>query len=92
MKNILNNITKWFSKTADTKDGVTPDGSKKEGFVQFFNRSKGYGFIQSKQTSKKVFVHISELKDKVRRGDRVQFQLDYNDKGLIAREVELANA
>lgn len=89
MKNLLQRITQWFSNDNDSE---LPNDSKKEGFIQFFNRSRGYGFIQSKETSKKVFVHVSELQDRVKKGDKVQFELDYNEKGLIAREVKLARA
>jgi CspA family cold shock protein len=64
----------------------------KIGFVKFFNRKRGYGFIHSPQTSKDVFVHITELNDKVRVGDQVKFELEFNKRGLIAKNVCLAIA
>lgn len=62
----------------------------KSGIVKFFNRSKGYGFIQSEETTKEVFVHITELEDTIHKGDRVHFELGFSDKGLIAKSVQLA--
>jgi CspA family cold shock protein len=64
---------------------------EKIGKIKSFNSRKGYGFIQSKLTTKDVFVHISELKDKVSQGDRVQFQLQFSEKGLHAENVRLLN-
>jgi CspA family cold shock protein len=64
----------------------------KTGFVKFFNRRRGYGFIHSPQTTKDVFVHITELNDKVSVGDQVRFELEFNQRGLIAKNVCLAIA
>ncbi len=61
----------------------------KTGFVKFFNRSRGYGFIQSKEFNNRIFVHISELKDRVRTGDRVKFEVEADSKGPRAKNVEL---
>ncbi|MEZ4989753.1 MAG: cold shock domain-containing protein [Saprospiraceae bacterium] len=65
---------------------------EKVGRIKTFSTRKGYGFIQSKLTTKDVFVHASELKDKVKQGDRVQFLLQFSEKGLHAENVRLANS
>ncbi len=62
---------------------------QKQGVIQYFNWKKGFGFIRSSQTSKDVFVHIQDLNDRIRKGDKVQFQVEMGDKGLRARNVEL---
>ena len=62
---------------------------EKVGRIKSFNSRKGYGFIQSKLTTRDVFVHASELKDKVSEGDRVQFTLRFSEKGLHACDVRL---
>ena len=84
---------KWLNKiksifTQEEQD----DKNVKMGSIKFFNRRRGYGFIRSRQTTKDVFVHASELEDRVRKGDRVQFELTISDKGLEARNVHLVNA
>ena len=61
----------------------------KVGQVKFFNRQRGYGFIVSDQTSKDVFVHISRLEQKVRKGDKVRFELIHTHRGLEASKVKL---
>ena len=60
------------------------------GHLKFYNRSKGYGFIYSKDTSKKIFVHVSDMKDRLKVGDKVQFEVEKNAKGFRARNVYLA--
>ena len=62
---------------------------EKIGKIKSFNTRKGYGFIQSKLTTRDVFVHASELKDEVSKGDRVQFVLRFSEKGLHACDVRL---
>ena len=59
------------------------------GFIKFFNRSRGYGFIQTRESNDRVFVHISELKDSVRPGDQVRFEIAADPKGPRAVNVQL---
>lgn len=61
---------------------------KWKGSVIFFSRRKGYGFIKADQVGKDVFVHQSDLDDKINKGDRVAFQVKTEDKGLRAVSVE----
>lgn len=61
----------------------------KNGIINFFNRSRGYGFIRSKENATKIFFHITEIEGRFRVGDQVKFKLDRNAKGFIARNVEL---
>jgi CspA family cold shock protein len=59
-----------------------------EGTIKYFNAKRGFGFIQSAEASKDVFVHVTEANGKVYKGDRVLFRLEENEKGLVARNVE----
>ena len=79
--NLIKFIKSFFEKKTaqDTKTG----------FVKFFNRSRGYGFIQSNEFNNRIFVHISELKDHIRTGDRVKFEVEADSKGPRAKNVEL---
>lgn len=62
---------------------------EKIGRIKSFNARRGYGFIQSKLTTKDVFVHASELNDDVNKGDQVQFVLQFSEKGLHACDVRV---
>jgi len=63
--------------------------SEKEGVIKYFNWKRGFGFIRSSQTAKDVFVHIQDLNDRIKKGDKVQFQVEKGDRGLRAKNVEL---
>lgn len=60
-----------------------------EGTIKYFNTKRGFGFIQSTQISKDVFLHVTEANGRVHKGDKVLFRLEENEKGLVARNVEL---
>ena len=60
----------------------------KKGKVEFFNDSKGYGFIKEQDTQEKYFVHVNGLIDRVAEGDKVSFELEQGMKGLNAVRVK----
>ena len=62
----------------------------KKGKVKFFNNSKGFGFIQDHETGKDVFVHSTGLKDNIREGDEVSFDITDGQKGPSAINVRKA--
>ena len=62
----------------------------KKGKVKFYNESKGFGFIQDNETGKDVFVHATGLKDEVRDGDEVSFEITEGKRGLNAINVQRA--
>ena len=61
----------------------------KEGVVQFFNNSKGFGFIKPSDSSEDIFVHQSGLIDEIRENDKVQFEVERGKKGLNAVKVQV---
>ncbi|NQX82164.1 MAG: cold-shock protein [Flavobacteriaceae bacterium] len=58
-----------------------------EGTVKFFNESKGFGFITPEDGSKDIFVHVTGLRDEIREGDKVEFDIEDGQKGLSAINV-----
>jgi cold shock CspA family protein len=58
------------------------------GKVEFFNDSKGFGFIKEIDTQEKFFVHIRGLLEEVRENDLVTFELERGLKGMNAVQVK----
>ena len=65
------------------------DGLHK-GRVEFFNDSKGFGFIKEHETNEKYFVHVNGLIDDIYENDVVTFELEQGMKGLNAVNVKKA--
>ena len=61
----------------------------KEGTVKFFNNAKGFGFIKLNDSDEEIFVHTSNLIDRIRENDNVKFEVEQGDKGLSAVKVSL---
>jgi len=59
-----------------------------EGKVTFFNDSKGYGFIKDLNNQESYFVHVNGLQEEVGEGDKVSFELEKGQKGLMAVRVK----
>jgi len=59
-----------------------------KGRIEFFNDSKGYGFIKELETQEKYFVHVNGLLQEVKEGDVVTFELERGLKGLNAIQVK----
>ncbi|MEY3717948.1 MAG: hypothetical protein RL285_1823, partial [Bacteroidota bacterium] len=50
----------------------------------------GYGFIIDNEDGQEYFVHVTGLRDEIREGDTVNFELKDGKKGLNA--VNVSNA
>lgn len=62
----------------------------KKGKVDFFDHSKGFGFIKEQDTQEKFFVHINGCIDEIEEGTKVSFELEKGLKGLNAVRVKKA--
>lgn len=63
---------------------------RESGTVKWFNGAKGYGFIEREQGGD-VFVHYSAIQGEgfrnLEEGQRVEFSVEQDTKGLRAKEV-----
>ena len=60
----------------------------KKGRVEFFNDSKGFGFIRETDNRERHFVHANGLTEEVQEGDMVEFELERGLKGMNAVRVK----
>ena len=60
----------------------------RKGKVEFFNQSKGFGFIKELETQEKYFVHANSLTDIIVENDMVTFEVERTFKGLNAVRVK----
>ena len=65
--------------------------STRYGIVEFFNDSKGYGFIKEKGSNEKFFVHINGTLEDIVEGNKVSFELEKGPKGMNAVQVQKAD-
>ena len=63
------------------------------GTVKFFNRAKGFGFIEPDEGGKDIFVHASALEAAgiraLNEGDRVSFVLEDDRRGRGKQAAQL---
>jgi CspA family cold shock protein len=62
---------------------------KLTGTIKFFNEGKGFGFIKHDNSNLETFVHVSGLRDQVKEGDHVEFELEQGRKGMNAANVRV---
>jgi len=60
----------------------------RKGRVDFYNDSKGFGFIKELVTQERYFVHVNGLLDEIKENDTVTFELERGLKGLNAVKVK----
>lgn len=70
------------------------NGTMKKGIVKWFNRNKGYGFIQPEEPGNDVFVHISALESSgiqdLKEGQTISYELATNKGKTSAVNLKIA--
>ncbi|MEI8272648.1 MAG: cold shock domain-containing protein [Paludibacter sp.] len=62
--------------------------TERTGKIDFFDDSKGFGFIKENNSQEKFFVHVKGLLQEVKEGDTVTFELERGLKGMNAVRVK----
>lgn len=66
---------------------------EERGIVNWFNASKGFGFITREDNKGDIFVHFQDIKmdgyKELQKGQKVEFMVDHSPKGDIARYVKI---
>jgi len=62
--------------------------TERTGKIDFFDDSKGFGFIKETNSQDKFFVHVKGLLQEVKEGDTVTFELERGLKGMNAVRVK----
>jgi len=60
----------------------------RNGAVKFFDQTKGFGFINDAGSGDSVFVHVNQLSETIKEGDKVTFEIEKGPKGLNAVRVK----
>jgi cold shock CspA family protein len=75
--------------TATRNKPVSGPGEDRKGIVTYFVDSKGFGFIKDLESGEEIFVHVSNLTEPIKEGDRVEFAKGKGPKGVTAIKVRL---
>ena len=65
--------------------------AERTGVLTFFNEQKAFGFIKDLETKQDIFVHISDMKEELKEGNKVNFEIAKGLKGNVAINVKLSS-
>jgi len=75
-------------KISVQKRGIEEKPPVQKGRIEFFNPSRGFGFIKDLDSQEKFFVHVNGLTEEVKEGDIVTFEIERSFKGMNAVRVK----
>jgi cold shock CspA family protein len=65
------------------------DGEPNTGSVDYYNDSKGFGFIRDKQTGERLLFHVNQLQgEELRENDKVTYDIERGAKGFNAVNIK----
>ena len=70
------------------KEDIEEVPTDRKGTVDYFDTSKGFGFIKEVDSNDKFFFHVSSLIDEVKEGNLVTYELEKGPKGMNAVRVK----
>jgi cold shock CspA family protein len=72
--------------TSKNKGGSAPS-FRRQGFVKFFDKDKGYGFIKDTQSHEEYFFHHKSANFPIAQSDQVSFETEMSPKGPNAARI-----
>ena len=76
------------SEVSIPKRGKEEEPAQRKGRVEFFNESKGFGFIKEINTQEKFFVHVNGLLEEIKENNIVSFDIERGARGMNAVNVK----
>jgi cold shock CspA family protein len=64
------------------------DDEPNAGVVDYFNESKGFGFIKDGQTGERLFFHVNQVQEQLRESDKVTYDIERGAKGFNAVNIK----
>jgi cold shock CspA family protein len=58
------------------------------GVVDYFNQSKGFGFIRDGQNGERLFFHVNQLQETINENDRVSYDIERGPRGFNAVNIK----
>lgn len=74
---------------ARKEEAIDPADMVRKGIITYFNEAKGYGFIKDERSQDSVFFHVNGLVSQVKERDKVNFETEMGQKGMMAVKVTL---
>ena len=74
---------------ARKEEAIDPADVVRKGIITYFNEAKGYGFIKDERSQDSVFFHVNGLVSQVKERDKVNFETEMGQKGMMAVKVTL---
>lgn len=71
------------------REETEEDDAPREGRIEHFNMSKGYGFVKELKGVEKYFFHISGLTEPVVENNIVTFDLERGPRGMNAVNIKV---
>jgi cold shock CspA family protein len=59
----------------------------RNGTVTFYNKAKGFGFINDLTSGERLFFHVNDLLEPIEESDKVKFEITRSPRGLNAVQV-----